>query len=222
MNRSVDKPDAAAARAAVAQAKAERRATTRPRRPPRISVEQYNALWNAYRDAPDVKAAAKAAGIKVDVARYYCTGPADAALGFEQLAARLGRLNQAVHRIEDHGVAKFRVEQLDVVGRGLKITEAALAVIQKGMIDLATMVREGKFEPIALLLDKDAGTKLKDIVAAQDKLTRLGLLLQGEADSAPAAHVPGAPRFAEWTAEELAAYAERGVLPERERHGGTA
>jgi len=195
------------------------RTPSKPKRPPAITVDQYNALWRAYRERPDVAAAAKSAGVPVARARWYCEGPGWPEVGFRPLVDRLRAVQTAVARIEDTGHAKWRAAQLEVVNGGLDVTGAALELNKIGLQEIESAVKSGDLKAGEIVASKDSPLNLPKVAAAHDKLVRTALLLMGEPDSAPVAIVgPGHLNFAEWTAEECEAYYRRGVIPERERN----
>ena len=182
---------------------------------PMITVAQYNALWAAYSEDPNVRKAAKAAGVLVQVARWYCEGAARPDVGFVQLAERLRNIQTTVAEVNDHGTGKWRAEQLKVLQEGLRTTETGLAIHQKGIRELGEKVQAGEVPASMLVMSKEFS--LKDMVNAHDKLFRAALLAMGEPDSATATMVKGPDRlnFGEWTADECLAYFERGIIPER-------
>lgn len=197
-------------------AKRQTRATKpkKPKRPPPITVDAYNALWRSYQDEPDHRKAARAAGVKMDVARWYCVGPAWPEVGFTQLAERQRAVQGTVARLNDGGTAKWRAEQLKTLTEGLRTTSVGLALNQRALKETAEQVNAGE---LPVLMAANA-FPLKDVVNAHDKLLRAALLTMGEADSLSATvDAPGRLNFAEWTAEECAAYYERGVVPAREK-----
>lgn len=197
-----------------AKPKKRKKSRGKPKTTPIITVAEYNALWLAYSEEPNVRTAAKAAGVKVSTARWYCEGAAWPDVGFRQLAERLKKIQMTVAEINDHGTGKWRAEQLKVLQEGLRTTEAGLAIHQRGMRKLGEKVQSGELPADELVLSKEFS--FKDIVTTHDKLLRAALLTMGEPDSA-AATVKGPDdlNFSEWTAEECLAYNEKGIIPER-------
>jgi len=200
---------------APAKPKKAKKSKGKPKSAPLITVAQYNALWLAYSEDPNVRAAAKAAGVLVNVARWYCEGAARPDVGFVQLAARLRTIQTTVAEVNDHGTGKWRAEQLKVLQEGLRTTETGLAIHRRGIRELGEKIQKNELSASELVLSKEFA--FKDMVNSHDKLLRAALLTMGEPDSATATMVKGPENlnFGEWTSEECLTYHERGIIPER-------
>lgn len=173
----------------------------------RITIEQYNKMFQAYLEKPNLSHAAKSAGVNIHTAKYYVDGPARPEAGLEPIKARCARVHAAAQEAEELTLMRFRQEQIAQYVEIMKTSDLEMALHRKKMLARAAAVARGE--------EAEPGSTFATAVSTRSTVSRDMERFLGGPDATMEHR--GMDVMSELTFEEGQIYATTGVLPERVR-----
>lgn len=161
-----------------------------PKRPrggvPRVSLETYQRMWEAYQEKQSVEHVRRRVGISWRTADKYID-KGDPSRGLEGLRDRFARVMQKAQRQEEYGLARARADTLKLI-RAYK-SKLAQRIKAIDLKDMSTAI----------------GVELDRVARLEDEMLM----------KAPPVDQTAESLFAGWTEEELEEYAKTGRWPDR-------
>lgn len=178
-------------------------------RSPKINVDTYNKLQEAYFRHQNISQAARDAGVSQKTAKVYIDGPGKPEIGFIPIKQVWLDVQTESQERRQLSLVKFQ-EKMSAELEG--IIETNIAELRLIRADVQRRVKAFKDSGGVTI---ETGTTMNTSLRTFEKAVRLMERLLGAADITIKAE--GEDRYARWTDEEIVAFMQTGTYPAHER-----
>ena len=191
--------------------------------PPRISPEQYNAMYQAYKEKQSVSHVSKTCKVTYETAEHYINGKAKPDYAMEQIKERYLRAEKAKHTEEDRTDIQRAKERLRLVDAVINLAGGEAMIYQHDLKNRIAHYEEQVIEwqnkPPATRGEPPEAPRAISLGALGkllDRMVRTEQYLRGGVDKVLGV-IDAGNRFSRYSDDELLELAYTGRVPDHDR-----